>query len=51
MKPSKIILIRHGQSEGNVNKSLYKEKPDFAMNLTLKGKNKRWKRERNFLLY
>lgn len=34
MKPNKIFLIRHGQSEGNVNKSIYVEKPDYAVHLT-----------------
>lgn len=37
MKPEYIILIRHGESEGNVNKEIYRQKPDFALNLTLKG--------------
>lgn len=34
MKPNRIFLIRHGQSEGNVNKSVYREKPDYAVRLT-----------------
>lgn len=34
MKPHRIILVRHGQSEGNVNKSIYKEKPDYSVHLT-----------------
>ncbi len=38
MKPENIFIIRHGESEGNVNKQIYKEKPDFALNLTEKGK-------------
>lgn len=37
MRPRRIILIRHGESEANVNKRIYKKKPDFAMNLTEKG--------------
>lgn len=37
MKPKHIILVRHGQSEGNVNKAIYGEKPDYALNLTEKG--------------
>lgn len=34
MKPKRIILIRHGESEGNVDKSIYTRKPDYAINLT-----------------
>lgn len=34
MKPKNIFLIRHGQSEGNVDKSIYKVKPDYAYRLT-----------------
>eukprot|EP00970_Alexandrium_tamarense_P009347 scaffold1851_cov172-Alexandrium_tamarense.AAC.14 len=35
--PSKLILVRHGQSEGNVNEELYATKPDNAMRLTKLG--------------
>lgn len=35
--PSKLILIRHGQSEGNVDEILYSTKPDNAMRLTKLG--------------
>ena len=38
MKPKRIILIRHGESEGNVNKLVYGQKPDYALLLTQKGK-------------
>jgi broad specificity phosphatase PhoE len=34
MKPKNIFLIRHGQSEGNVNKAIYAKKPDYALSLT-----------------
>jgi broad specificity phosphatase PhoE len=34
MKPQRIILVRHGESEGNVNKDIYKEKPDYTLKLT-----------------
>lgn len=34
MKPRRIFLIRHGQSEGQVDKNLYQSKPDYAMRLT-----------------
>lgn len=38
MKPKRIILVRHGQSEGNVNKDIYKEKPDYSVHLTELGR-------------
>ena len=38
MKPKRIILIRHGESEGNLNKRIYNQKPDYALLLTDKGK-------------
>jgi broad specificity phosphatase PhoE len=38
VKPQKIILIRHGESEGNVNKAIYSEKPDYALHLTENGR-------------
>ena len=37
MKPNRIILIRHGESEGNVDKDKYRTIPDYALNLTPKG--------------
>lgn len=37
MKPEHIFLVRHGQSEGNVNKAIYSEKPDYALELTPAG--------------
>lgn len=37
MKPKKIFLVRHGESEGNVDKNIYKAKPDYALLLTEKG--------------
>ena len=36
--PDRIILIRHGQSEANINPSLYRTIPDAKINLTQKGK-------------
>ncbi|MDX1958226.1 MAG: histidine phosphatase family protein [Leptospiraceae bacterium] len=38
MKPNKIFLIRHGESEGNVNRNIYSTKPDYKLLLTEKGK-------------
>ncbi len=38
MKPKRIFLIRHGESEGNANKEIYRKTPDYAVRLTSKGK-------------
>jgi broad specificity phosphatase PhoE len=38
MKPKRIVLIRHGESQGNINKKLYGQLPDYAIYLTDKGK-------------
>lgn len=37
MKPKRIILIRHGKSEGNENPAIYIEKPDYALELSEAG--------------
>ena len=37
MRPNRIILIRHGESEGNADPSVYKSKPDYALELSAKG--------------
>jgi broad specificity phosphatase PhoE len=37
VKPKRIILIRHGESEGNVDRLVYKSKPDYALALSEKG--------------
>jgi broad specificity phosphatase PhoE len=37
MKPKRIILIRHGESESNIDKTFYSQKPDYTSQLTLKG--------------
>lgn len=37
MKPLSIFLIRHGESQGNVNKEIYKTIPDWKIDLTEKG--------------
>jgi len=34
MKPEKIILVRHGESEGNADNSLYQTTQDFALKLS-----------------
>lgn len=38
MKPKNIFLVRHGQSEGNVNKEIHWTTPDWKINLTDHGK-------------
>lgn len=37
MRPKRIILIRHGKSEGNANGKLREIIPDYALNLTQEG--------------
>jgi broad specificity phosphatase PhoE len=36
-RPNRIILVRHGESQGNVNKSLYTTTPDSQVQLTARG--------------
>ena len=37
MKPKRIILIRHGESQANVDKYLFGRVPDYTIELTKKG--------------
>lgn len=37
MRPNRIILVRHGESEGNLDKYKYRTTPDYALNLTQRG--------------
>ena len=37
MRPKRIILVRHGKSEGNADKNQYETVPDYALNLTSEG--------------
>lgn len=37
MKPKRIILIRHGESEANVDRYLFARVPDYTIELTKKG--------------
>ncbi|MBX7108191.1 MAG: histidine phosphatase family protein [Chitinophagales bacterium] len=37
MKPHRIVLIRHGESRGNVDRTIYAERPDYALELSEKG--------------
>jgi broad specificity phosphatase PhoE len=39
MKPSRIFIVRHGKSVGNVNRSAYLHTPDYAIQLTDEGVN------------
>jgi len=38
MKAKRIILVRHGESEGNVEGTIYETTPDYALKLTEKGR-------------
>lgn len=38
MKPKRIILVRHGESEGNADLQVYQSIPDYALELTELGK-------------
>lgn len=38
MKPKRIILIRHGESEANVNRHLFASVPDYTIELTETGR-------------
>ncbi|MBP5542069.1 MAG: histidine phosphatase family protein [Bacteroidales bacterium] len=38
MKPKRIILIRHGESQANVDKYLFGRVPDYTIELTEKGR-------------
>ena len=38
MKPKRIILIRHGESEANVDRYLFGRVPDYTIELTDKGR-------------
>ena len=35
--PNKVVMVRHGQSEGNINEALYSTTPDNAMRITRLG--------------
>ena len=37
MKPNRIILIRHGESQGNIDINQYQTIPDYALDLSLRG--------------
>lgn len=37
MKPNRILLIRHGESQGNIDVNQYQTVPDYALDLTPRG--------------
>ena len=37
MKPKVIYIVRHGESEGNINEEIYKTVPDYTVGLTERG--------------
>ncbi|MBF9073764.1 histidine phosphatase family protein [Streptacidiphilus fuscans] len=37
-RPRRIVLLRHGESEGNVDESIYERVPDHALKLTERGR-------------
>jgi broad specificity phosphatase PhoE len=39
MRPKRIILVRHGESEGNADRYNYETIPDYALNLTCHGES------------
>jgi broad specificity phosphatase PhoE len=49
MKPKAIYLIRHGESEGNINGEIYKTVPDWQIPLTENGR-KQAEEARQFLI-
>jgi broad specificity phosphatase PhoE len=38
MKPERIFLVRHGQSQGNIDHSVYRTTPDHKIELTETGR-------------
>ena len=39
MRPNRIILVRHAESEGNLDRRNYQTTPDYALNITEKGRS------------
>jgi broad specificity phosphatase PhoE len=37
VRPERILFVRHGESEGNVDETLFEKKPDHLMELTPRG--------------
>lgn len=38
MKPDRIFIVRHGESQGNVDRKIYEQVPDYALELTVQGR-------------
>ena len=38
VRPTKILLLRHGEAEGNVDESVFERKPDHRLELTPRGR-------------
>jgi broad specificity phosphatase PhoE len=38
VRPRRIVLVRHGESEGNADDTVYEREPDHALRLTPKGR-------------
>lgn len=38
MRPARILLLRHGEAEGNVDESVFERKPDHRLELTDRGR-------------
>ena len=36
-RPKRIVLVRHGESQGNVDDTIYETVPDHALSLTPQG--------------
>lgn len=36
-RPQRIVLVRHGESEGNADDTVYEREPDHALKLTPTG--------------
>lgn len=51
MKPKNIIILRHGQSEGNVDKNIMAVKPDYALQLTQLGRQQALKAGEDILKF
>lgn len=38
MRPARILLLRHGEAEGNVDETVFERKPDHRLELTARGR-------------
>lgn len=42
-RPQRIVLVRHGESQGNADETIYERVPDHALGLTERGWKQAWK--------